>query len=138
MIVIFPESSQTFTWRGSQNEVFICRNFAFYITKRLFPTEVKSRKTKENGISRLWDNALSYQKSRILSRILCLGGKSILKIFFVPRSGEKSFFRPSRGVWGYAAPKNFERIVFRIDLKLHFWTLVAFTDPLISSSNENI
>ena len=37
MIVIFPESPQTFTWGGSQNLLFIFRNFAFCMTKRLFP-----------------------------------------------------------------------------------------------------
>ena len=46
--------------------------------------------------------------------ILCLGGKSILKNFFVPRSGEKSFLVLLEGVWGHAAPKNFEKVVFRI------------------------
>ena len=34
---------------------------------------------------------------RVLSRIFCLGGKSILKKIFEPRGGEKNFFRPSRG-----------------------------------------
>ena len=34
---------------------------------------------------------------RGLSRIFCLGGKSILKKIFEPRGGEKKFFRPSRG-----------------------------------------
>ena len=46
--------------------------------------------------------------------IFCLGGKSILKKIFEARSGEKIFFRPSRGVRGHAPPENFENIVFRI------------------------
>ena len=36
MIVIFPESPQTFTWGGSQNVLF--RSFAFCMTERLFAT----------------------------------------------------------------------------------------------------
>ena len=37
--------------------VFICRSFAFCMTKRLSPqVEVKSRKTKENGISHIQEN----------------------------------------------------------------------------------
>ena len=37
--------------------VFICRSFAFCMTKRLSPqVEVKSRKTKENGISHIQGN----------------------------------------------------------------------------------
>ena len=31
-----------------------------------------------------------------------------------PRSGEKIFFLPSRGVRGHAPQENFEKIVFRI------------------------
>ena len=57
MIVIFPESPQTFTWGGSQSLPFIFRSFAFCMTKMLsLQVEVKSRKTKENGISHLWEN----------------------------------------------------------------------------------
>ena len=38
--------------------VFICRSFAFCMTKRLSPqVEVKSRKTKENGISHIRENS---------------------------------------------------------------------------------
>ena len=51
---------------------------------------------------------------RVLSRIFCLGGKSILKKIFEPRGGEKNFFRPSRGLRGHGAPENFENIVFRM------------------------
>ena len=36
MIVIFPESPQTFTWGGSQNLLFIFRSFTFCMTKSLF------------------------------------------------------------------------------------------------------
>ena len=37
--------------------VFTCRSFAFCMTKRLSPqVEVKSRKTKENGISHIQEN----------------------------------------------------------------------------------
>ena len=37
--------------------VFICRSFAFCVTKRLcLQVEVKSRKTKENGISHVQEN----------------------------------------------------------------------------------
>ena len=37
--------------------VFICRSFGFCMTKRLSPqVEVKSRKTKENGISHIQEN----------------------------------------------------------------------------------
>ena len=38
---------------------------------------------------------------RVLSRIFCSGGKSILKKIFEPRGGEKKFFRPSRGSGGF-------------------------------------
>ena len=68
--------------------------------------------------------ALSYQRSRILSRILCLGFLKISKNFsflfgifinfFVPHCGEKSFLDLLEGVWGHAAPKNFEKTVFGI------------------------
>ena len=74
------------------------------------PVEVKSRKTKENGIAHLRENGLQLpeeQRNRILSKILCFGGKSILKNFFVPRSGEKSFFRPSRGGLRPCCPEKF-------------------------------
>ena len=56
MIVIFAESPQTFTWRGSQNYRFICRNFAFRITKGCPSVEIKSKKTEEKGISHLREN----------------------------------------------------------------------------------
>ena len=37
IIVIFPESAQTFTWGGSQSLLFIFRSFPFCMTRRLFP-----------------------------------------------------------------------------------------------------
>ena len=51
---------------------------------------------------------------RVLSRIFCLGGKSIVTKIFEPRGGEEKFFRSSRGVRGHAPQENFENIVFRI------------------------
>ena len=44
---------------------------------------------------------------RVLSRIFCLGGKSILKKIFEPRGGEKTFFRPSREGPGACSPGQF-------------------------------
>ena len=49
MIVIFPESPQTFTWGGSQSLLFIFRSFAFCMTKRLFlASKVSEDKRKWN------------------------------------------------------------------------------------------
>ena len=42
------------------------------------------------------------------------GEKLILKKVLEPRGGEKTFFRPSRGIRGHAPQENFENIVFRI------------------------
>ena len=48
--------------------VFICRSFAFCVTKRLCPqVEVKSRKTKENGISHIQENALIHHTKEIIN-----------------------------------------------------------------------
>ena len=52
--------------------------------------------------------------SRVLSRIFCFGGKSILKKLLSHASVSKNFFRPSRGLRGHAPLENFENMVFRI------------------------
>ena len=80
---------------------------------------------------------LSYQTSRVLSRILCLRGKSIKKSFFEPRSGEKNFLGLLGGP-GASCPGKFKKNSVQNWLKWHFWTLVAFTDSLISSSNKSV
>ena len=49
--------------------------------------------------------------SRVLSRIFCLVGKSILKKIFEPRGFEKKMFL---GLPGGSGPEKFENIVFRI------------------------
>ena len=72
---------------------------------------------------------------RVLPRIFCLGGESILKKSFEPRGGEKNFFRPSRGGGGML-PRKILKIRVQDWLKSHFWTLVTFTDSLKSSSKK--
>ena len=62
MIVIFPESPQTFTWGGSQNLLFIFRCFALFLASR-----GKVLKTKENGISRLRENGPHSSDEEILT-----------------------------------------------------------------------
>ena len=48
--------------------VFICRSFAFCMTKRLSPqVEVKSRKTNENGISHIQETALIHHTKKSLT-----------------------------------------------------------------------
>ena len=54
------------------------------------------------------------RQGSIWNFLLGRGGESILKKSFEPRGGEKTFFRPSRGVRGHAPLENFENIVFRI------------------------
>ena len=51
--------------------------------------------------------------SRVLSRIFCLGGESILKKFLSHASASKIFLG-LLGVLGHAPLENFENIVFRI------------------------
>ena len=64
----------------------------------------KQRKRFETNKNRL---------CRVLSRIFCLGGESILKKNFEP-SGEKNFLDFLGGSEGMLPQKNFENIVFRI------------------------
>ena len=56
MIVIFPESPQTFAWRGSQINYSYEETLLFVSLKGCPPVEVKSRKTKENEVSHLRGN----------------------------------------------------------------------------------
>ena len=62
---------------------------------------------------------ISYQASRVLSRIPSLGGGGggrgvdPKNVFRAAQRGEK-FFTPSRGIRGHAVPENFEKIVFSI------------------------
>ena len=57
MIVIFPESPQTFAWSGSKINYPYSEALIFVWLKGCSPqVEVKSRKTEENGISRLRSN----------------------------------------------------------------------------------
>ena len=52
------------------------------------------------GLALLLLSVCAASAYRVLSRIFCSGGKSILKKIFEPRGGEKNFFRPSRGSVG--------------------------------------
>ena len=64
--ILYPKSTTsipiTLPWKYNPRgailtKVFTCRSFAFCMTKRLSPqVEVKSRKTKENGISQIREN----------------------------------------------------------------------------------
>ena len=58
------------------------------------------------------------------------------KKFLDPRSGDKKKFLGLLGVWGHVHLEKFEKISVQDWLKSHFWTLVIFTDSLISSSNK--
>ena len=73
--------------------------------------------------------------SRALSRIFCLGRESIPEKFLEPRSGEKIFLGLVEGSRGMLPRKILKHSV-QDWLKLHLWTLVTFTDSLISSSNK--
>ena len=84
--------------------------------KKLFPaSRSKVLKTKENGISHLRENdpQLSDEQDSIQDSLF--GGGVNPKKFFLPRTGQKNLFRPSRGP-SHAASENFENIVFRIGL----------------------
>ena len=59
--ILYPKKYEEHTYHFAmkippegQNLLFICRSFAFCMTKR--QVEVKSRKTKKNEISHLWEN----------------------------------------------------------------------------------
>ena len=72
---------------------------------------------------------------RDLSRILWLGGgEDDSRKNLGAKQRREKIFRSSRGR-GHASPKKFEKIV-QDCLKSNFWTLVTFTDSLISSSNK--
>ena len=60
------------------------------------------------------------------------GGEVYREKMFEPRGGDKNFFRPSRGP-GACSPGKFGKYSIQDWLKLHFWTLVTFTDSLKSS-----
>ena len=74
--------------------------------------------------------------SRALSSIFCLGQESISEKFLEPRSGKKIFFRACKGVQVACSHGKFRKHSVQDWLKSHFWTLVTFTDSLISSSNK--
>ena len=69
---------------------------------------------------------------KVLSWIFCLGerGETILKKFWSHAAARKNFVRPSRGSGDMLAGKFKKNVQHR--LKSHFWTLVTFTDSLIS------
>ena len=115
MIVVFAESPQTLPGVEVKINYSYAESLLFVCLKGCSQqVEVKSGKTKENGISHLRKTALSYQPSTVLSRILCLRGKPILKKCFRTAQRREKFFRPSKGVREHAALENFEEIVFRI------------------------
>ena len=69
IIVIFPESPQTFTWGGSlRSLLFILRSFAFCMTKRLFP----ARRGELSEDKRKWNLPPAEKRPSIIRR-----GKSL-------------------------------------------------------------
>ena len=67
---------------------------------------------------------------RVLSRIFCLGGKSILKKFLSHAAARKNFFRPSRGVRGYTPPEKFENIGSLFEIAVNFFFSKTFGGKL--------
>ena len=75
--ILYPKNTSsipiTLPWKYNPRgailtTVFICRSFAFCMTKRLSPqVEVKSRKTEENGIFHIQETALIHHTKEIIN-----------------------------------------------------------------------
>ena len=71
----------TTPWGAILTTVFKYRSFAFCMTKRLSPqVEVKSRKTKENGISHIRETALIHDTKEIINIVTNLHTGYLTKI----------------------------------------------------------